>query len=165
MSDTLSAERIGGPGDVLSDEQVRAFISDRLAATDLDGRSVCVLVPDATRSCPLPLLLEAVHGALHGRVSRLTVLVALGTHAEMTEPAMARHLGYEPGAGAQRYPGTAILNHAWWDPETFADLGTIGEERIFELSDGMLRHTAHVRVNRTVVEHDVTLIVGPVFPH
>jgi nickel-dependent lactate racemase len=29
----------------------------------------------------------------------------------------------------------------------------------------MLEHTARVRINRNVVEHDVTLIVGPVFPH
>ena len=48
--------------------QVRAFVRDQLAGADLDGRSVCVLVPDGTRSCPLPLLLSAVHGALHGRV-------------------------------------------------------------------------------------------------
>ena len=38
-------------------------------------------------------------------------------------------------------------------------------DRIAELSDGMLHHAAHVRVNRAVVEHDVTLIVSPVFPH
>ena len=29
----------------------------------------------------------------------------------------------------------------------------------------MLHHTAHVRINRAVVEHDVTLILSPVFPH
>jgi lactate racemase len=29
----------------------------------------------------------------------------------------------------------------------------------------MLRETVDVRVNRALVEHDVTLIVGPVFPH
>src|SRR3954447_23111395 len=126
MTDTAAAAaQVGGPDRVLAEDEVRTFVGRQLAAADLDGRSVCVLVPDATRSCPLPLLLEAVHGALHRRVSRLTVLVALGTHAEMPEPAMARHLGYEPGAAAARYPGTAVLNHAWWDPETFADLGTI----------------------------------------
>ena len=64
-----------------------------------------------------------------------------------------------------RYPATSVLNHAWWDSETFADVGTITADRIAELSDGMLRHTAHVRINRAVVDHDVTLIVGPVFPH
>jgi nickel-dependent lactate racemase len=159
------AAQIGGPDEVLTDDQIRSFVRDRLETVDLDGRSVCVLVPDATRSCPLPLLLSAVHRSLHGRVSRLTVLVALGTHAEMSEQALGAHLGYEAGASAAQYPSTTVLNHAWWDESSFADVGTITEERIIELSDGMLRHTAHVRLNRAVVEHDMTLILSPVFPH
>ena len=159
------AARIGGPRDVLGDDAVRAFVTEQLEAADLDGRSVCVLVPDSTRSCPLALLLSSVHGALHGRVSRLTFLVALGTHAAMTEPALAAHMGYAPGASADRYPATTILNHAWWDPTALADVGTIGAARIAELSDGMLREAVAVRINRAVIDHDVTLIVGPVFPH
>ncbi len=160
-----AAARIGGAAEVLTEEQVRAFVREQLDKADLDGRSVCVLVPDGTRSCPVPLLLSAVHEALHGRVSRLTVLVALGTHAEMSEPALAEHLGYPGGALAERYPETTVLNHAWWDPDTFATVGTIPADRIAQLSAGMLRETVDVRVNRAVVEHDVTLIVGPVFPH
>jgi len=159
------AAQIGGPDQVLTGDQIQAFVHEQLDGADLDGRSVCVLVPDATRSCPLPLLLSAVHGALHGRVSRLTVLVALGTHGEMGASALAAHLGYQPGASAERYPSTTVLTHAWWEPSTFADVGTITEDRIAKLSNGMLRHTAQVRINRAVVEHDVTLIVGPVFPH
>jgi nickel-dependent lactate racemase len=156
---------IGGPGEVLTDDQVTTFIHDQLAAADLDGRSVCVLVPDGTRTCPLPLMLRAVHRALHGRVSRLTVLVALGTHAPMNEAELARHLGYRNEAIAEQYPTTTVMNHEWWDPAAFADVGTITAARIAELSDGMLRHTVVVRVNRAVVEHDVTLILSPVFPH
>src|SRR3954470_1112099 len=156
--DPLAAARIGGPHGVLTGEEIRAFVRTQLAGAGLDGRSVCVLVPDGTRSVPMPLLLDAVHGALHGRVSKLTVLVALGTHAAMSEAALAAHLGGP-------YPGTAVVNHAWWEPSTFADLGTISATRIAELSGGMLEHTAHVRINRHVVEHDVTLIVGPVFTH
>ncbi len=161
----VAAAQIGGADRVLSAEQVSQFVGEQLGGADLDGRSVCVLVPDGTRSCPLPLLLTAVHDALHGRVSRLTVLIALGTHAAMSEPALAAHLGYETGALHARYPAMTVLNHAWWDPATFTDVGTISEDRIAELSDGMLRHSVDVRVNRAVVEHDVTLIVGPVFPH
>ena len=97
--DPLAAARIGGPGGVLDDEQIRAFVRDQLAAVPLDGRSVCVIVPDGTRSCPLPLLLSAVHGALHGRVTRLTVLVALGTHAAM-ERAGAGRAPRLPGGGS-----------------------------------------------------------------
>jgi nickel-dependent lactate racemase len=123
-----AAARIGGAAEVLTEEQVRAFVHEQLDKADLDGRSVCVLVPDGTRSCPMPMLLSAAHEALHGRVSRLTVLVALGTHAEMSEPALAEHLGYPGGALAERYPATTVLNHAWWDPDTFATVGTIPAE-------------------------------------
>jgi hypothetical protein len=97
-----TAAQIGGPGGVVTDEQVRAFVLEQLGAADLDGRSVCVIVPDGTRSCPMPLLLQAVHQALAGRVTLMTVLVALGTHARMGEMELARHLGYEPGAFAER---------------------------------------------------------------
>jgi nickel-dependent lactate racemase len=159
------AVRIGGPGGVLSEDQVRAFVHEQLAAADLDGRSVCVLVPDGTRSCPMPLLLGAVYEALHGRVAELTVLVALGTHSKMGEIELSRHLGYPPGAFADRYPGATVRNHEWWDPHTFASVGTISADRIGELSEGRLHRPVEVRLNRAVVEHDVTLVLGPVFPH
>src|SRR3954469_5198053 len=109
--DLLSPARIGGPHGVLAEEEIRAFVGDQLAAVDLDGRSVCVLGPDGTRSIPLPLLLAEGHGALHGRVGKLTVLVALGTHGAMSEEALAAPLGGP-------YPDTSVLNHAWWEPST-----------------------------------------------
>src|SRR3954454_9535842 len=159
------AARVGSPDQVVSDDQVRGFVHEQFTRADLDGRRVCVIVPDGTRSCPLPLLLSAVHGALHGRVSRVTVLLALRTLARMGEPALATHLGYAEGELAERYPGTPVVNHEWSEPDTSATLGHIGADRIAELSNGLLRHGVDVRVNRAVVEHDVTLIVGPVFPH
>ncbi len=147
---------IGGAGQVLSEDEVTAFVGDALSGAGLEGRSVCVIVPDATRSCPLPLLIRAVHQALHGKVSKLTILIALGTHAEMTPDELRKHLGAE-------YDG--VLNHEWWKPETFVDLGTISAERVREISGGMLNDEVPVRLNRAVVEHDVALVVGPVFPH
>ncbi len=161
----VSAARIGGPGEVLADEAVRDFVTQSLAGEDLDGRSVCVIVPDGTRSCPLPLLLSAVHSALHGRASRITVLIALGTHAAMGESQLARHLGYQEGALADTYPGVTVLNHEWWKPETFVSVGSIGADRIAQLSEGRLQEPVDVVLNRAVVEHDVALVVGPVFPH
>ena len=110
-------------------------------------------------------LLAAVHGALHRRATRLTVVVALGTHAQMTGRSLARHLGYELGALAERYPSMSVLNHEWWDPGVLVELGTISADRVAELSEGRLHQGVPVRGNRAVVDHDVTLIVGPVFPH
>jgi nickel-dependent lactate racemase len=159
------AIQIGGADELLADEDVRAFIHDQLSSCRLDGRRICVLVPDATRSGPLPLLLSAVHGALHGRVAGLTILVALGTHSAMDAEALAAHLGFTAGAVEDTYPSATIINHAWWDPEAFAHLGTIPASRISELSEGRLTEAVPVRINRAVVDHDVTLVVGPVFPH
>ncbi|GEL25209.1 hypothetical protein PSU4_41630 [Pseudonocardia sulfidoxydans NBRC 16205] len=160
-----AAARIGDATTVLDADQVTAFVLRELADHPFDGRSVCVLVPDATRTCPLPLLLRAVHEALHGRVSRLTVLVALGTHAPMSEDALAAHLGYEPGRLEQTYPGTTVVNHEWWKPEIYADLGTVPAARIAELSDGRMELDVPVLLNRAVVDHDVALVLGPVLPH
>ncbi|MFC7530024.1 lactate racemase domain-containing protein [Actinoplanes sp. GCM10030250] len=161
----LPATRLGGATTVLSDEQIRDFVGHRLAGVDLDGRSVCILVPDGTRTCPLPLLLGAVHEALAGRASKMTTLIALGTHQPMTDAAIARHLGFVEGALEATYPGMTVLNHEWWLPETFADLGTIPAARLAELSGGRLSMDVRVLLNKAVVEHDIALVVGPVLPH
>ncbi len=159
MTDTVvGADRIGGPDGVLDDGQVREFVVRSLAGADLDGRSVCVIVPDGTRTCPMPLLLTAVHQALHGRATRVTVLVALGTHAAMSATQLDAHLGGP-------YPGLTVLNHEWWDPRTFVTVGDIDGDRVAELSEGRLKQPVRVALNRAVVEHDVCLVIGPVFPH
>ncbi|MFZ0529024.1 MAG: lactate racemase domain-containing protein [Propionicimonas sp.] len=160
-----SAALIGGADQTLAPDEIRAFVAEQLAGADLDGKSVCLVIPDGTRSSPLPLLLGAVHEALTGRVTKLTAVIALGTHIGMSETAIAKHLGYHEGGLEATYPGMTVLNHEWADPETFVDLGTISSERVAELSGGLLSVPAKVALNRAVVEHDVALVVGPVFPH
>jgi nickel-dependent lactate racemase len=167
MTDTRrrTAARIGGADRILSDREVTQFVAEQLAGIDADGRSVCVLVPDGTRTCPLPLLVGAVHRALHGRVSRLTVLIALGTHGAMSADALAAHLGCAGRDLQDVYPGMTVRNHEWWKPETFAHLGTIPSVRIEELSEGRMSGDVEVLLNRAVVDHDIALVVGPVLPH
>lgn len=159
------AALVGGPGTTLSEDELRGFVREQLDAADLDGKSVCLVIPDGTRSSPLPLLLDAVCTTLAGRVTKLTAVVALGTHVAMSEAALAHHLGYEERGLAATYPGLSVLNHEWWKPETFVELGEISAGRVEELSGGLLAVAAKVSLNRVVVEHDVALVVGPVFPH
>jgi nickel-dependent lactate racemase len=156
---------IGGPETTLTTQELRRFIAEQLAATDLDGKSVCLVIPDGTRSSPLPLLLRCVHEALAGRATRITAVVALGTHVAMSEEALAKHLGYADDGLEATYPGMTVINHEWWRPETFVTLGTISPERVSELSGGLLAVAAEVALNRVVVDHDVALVIGPVFPH
>ncbi len=162
---TRPATRAGGVDGVLTSEQVRQFMLDQLADTDLDGRSVLVLVPDDTRTCPLPLLWRAAYEGLAGRASRISVLVALGTHKGMSEDALATMLGYPAGEFETTFPGATLHNHEWWDHDTFANLGTIPASRIEQISEGRLSLDVDVLLNKMVVEHDVALVVGPVLPH
>ena len=156
---------IGGPDTVLSEEQLRQFVTQSVADIDLDGASVCVIVPDGTRSCPLPLLIDALYGAMRHRAAAITVLIALGTHAAMSSEHLATHLGYPDGELAQTYPGLVVRNHEWWDPDALVSVGTIDAATVGRLSDGRMELPVDVVVNRAVVDHDVALVVGPVFPH
>lgn len=158
---------LGDAAGTLTDEQIAAHIRDSLATIDFDGKSVALVVPDATRAVPMGKLLPAVHEALHGRAREVTVLIALGTHAAMSEEALAKFLGYELGNIAGTYPGWTVKNHEWWnEEETFADLGTIPAEEVTSYSGGRLQDIPmRVLVNRIVVDADVNLVVGPVLPH
>lgn len=148
---------IGGPGTLLTEDEARSFVTSALRSAPLDGRSLCVVVPDSTRSCPLPLLVGAVQDAVRGRVSKLTILVALGTHPAMTDEQLAVHLGPTPDA--------VVVNHEWWVPEALVPLGSLSASQVAEATDGRMNEPVVVRINRHVVEHDVALVVGPVFPH
>ena len=160
------AALIGGVGEHLTPDQVHTFVRDQLAAANLDGKRVCLVVPDGTRTCPLPLLIGAAYEVLHDRAAAVTVVIALGTHQGMEEDHLARHLGFEPGARESRYPGWMILNHESWLPETFTSLGTIGADRLADLTGGLMTDTSvEVRINRHVAQADVAIVVGPVFPH
>lgn len=164
--DPSRAQFVGGPDQRLDTAQVTEFVASVMAGADLDNKRVCVVVPDGTRTCPLPLIMQAVHSSLYGRVKELTVVIALGTHQGMTEDHLARHLGFAPGRSEDFYPGMRILNHESWEPATFATLGTIGADRLRELTGGLMSDiSVDVRINRHVSEADVALVIGPVFPH
>lgn len=158
----ISCETIGGPHQQVSEEALDDLVGRKLGEVPLDGKKVTLVIPDGTRSCPLPLLLRTLHRHLIGRAGELTAIIALGTHSYMEPDEIARMVGGDPG---EIYPGMPILNHEWADPDQLIQVGTIPASRIDELSEGRLHKDAPIRINRHVVEADYALVVGPVFPH
>ena len=164
--DAMECQTIGGAGCTISPERLDAFLSEQLAGLDVDGRSVALVIPDDTRSCPLPQLLRIVHRNLVDRASELVCVIALGTHEYMSPEKIAEWTTGDPGADlAEAYPGMEIVNHEWKDPAMLVGVGRISGERMAELSDGRLSEGSDVLINRRVVEADVKLIIGPVLPH
>jgi lactate racemase len=144
-------------------ETVSSVVGDGLARLPLDGKRVLILIPDGTRTMPMPLLFEVLQKALAPRVAALDFLVALGTHTPMNDARLSQHVGQpvvDGRAGASR-----IFNHNWSDPKTFAYLGTLPAREIAELTNGRLNEDVPVALNRLATEYDHVLICGPVFPH
>lgn len=161
--------RVGGVSAQVSDDELHALVADGLAGHDLDGARVCLVVPDGTRHCPVPRLLDALLATIGGRAAHCEAVVALGTHTPMSDAAIAGLVGAAPGRIAERHPGLTVRNHDWADPATFVTLGTIDADRVAALSGGRLADDlavdVPVRVNRAVVEADLVVLVGPVLPH
>jgi nickel-dependent lactate racemase len=164
---TLYARQAAPPGAVLSDDALTAVLGDGLRGR-FTGARVLVLIPDHTRTIPLPLAFRAVCAALHDAAS-LDFMVALGTHPPLSEAALCALVGLSPTERAGEYAHVGLLNHAWDSPAALATLGTLPRETIAALAGSRwhpsLGGDVPVRINRAAVEADHVLIVGPVFPH
>jgi nickel-dependent lactate racemase len=147
----------------LAPEEVASLAREGLARLGLDGRRVLVIVPDGTRTMPMPLMFDTLQRELLPRAAALDFLVALGTHQPMDDAALGRLFG-RPVANGQAGK-SRIFNHRWDEPSTFVELGTIPAREIADLTGGRCRQDVPVALNRLVTEYDHVLICGPVFPH
>jgi nickel-dependent lactate racemase len=141
----------------------QAVARDGLARLPVDGRRVLVLVPDGTRTMPMPGLFAILAEALGPRVEALDFLVALGTHAPMTDAQLSELVGRTVVAG--RTGPHRVFNHRWDDPASFATLGTIPASEIEQLTGGRLSRDVRVALNKLPLEYGHLLVCGPVFPH
>jgi nickel-dependent lactate racemase len=147
----------------LTPQEVGDVTRDGLAKVPLDGKRVLVIVPDGTRTMPMPLMFDSLERDLGPRVAALDYLVALGTHMAMTDEQLSKLVGRPVVKGMTGR--TKVMNHRWEDPATFVTLGTIPAREIEQLSGGRLKQDVPVALNRLVTEYDHVIICGPVFPH
>jgi lactate racemase len=137
-------------------------------AGDWAGQRVLVLIPDHTRTLPLPALFRDVVELLAG-AAELTFMVALGTHPPLDEARLLRLVGLTPEERAGRYRRVGIVNHGWGDPGTLVSLGRLPQARVRAIAGDRWHPTlggdVDVLINRAVPEADHVVILGPTFPH
>jgi len=126
---------------------------------------VLVVIPDHTRTMPLPLFFRLLTRELSGRASKLDFLVALGTHPPMSEGDLRKLVGISAEQHATTFKHIRLMNHAWDDPQALTTLGVIPASEMAEISNGLLAVDIPVRLNRMLLEYEHVLICGPVFPH
>ncbi len=149
------------PGRPMTTAEIRDVLPDGLARVDVAGKRVLVIIPDNTRTLPMPDLFETIAGSFSPRAAAITFLIALGTHPPLTEDELLRHLGPR----MNDFPNVRIVQHEWDNPRALKRVGTITREELEEISRGLLIEEVPITINRAVLEHDLVIILGPVFPH
>ena len=150
---------------MLTEPEIEEIIVGSLDSLALARQRVLVIIPDHTRTIPLPLFFRLIVKHLRPRAKSVDFLVALGTHPAMSEEALLRLVGLTAQDKAAHYRDVQLLNHAWQDPDALATIGTLPVDEIAQLSSGLLKQAVPVRLNRLILDYDHLLICGPVFPH
>jgi nickel-dependent lactate racemase len=144
-------------------EEIQAIVRDSLASLAVDGKRVLILIPDNTRTMPMPLMFDLFEEFLSSRVSQLDYLVALGTHQPLDDAQLSKLVGRRVLDG--KAGSINLFNHAWQKLESFVQIGTIPKGEISQITDGLLACEVPVQLNRRILEYDQIMICGPVFPH
>lgn len=155
----------GSTESYLSEAEAREILAAGFEHVDFEGKRVLVIVPDSTRTAPIPMMFRLLNELLKDAVAKLDFLVALGTHPLMREAALNELLGITAQERTTTYADVGIFNHQWDDPNTFAALGVLDSVDVEEITAGMLSMDVAVTINRRVLEADLVIVCGPVFPH
>lgn len=155
----------GSTQEILTAEDVRQLLAEACEALPVDGKRVLVIIPDGTRTAPIPLFFRLLYDQLGQRVAQLDYLIALGTHPPMSEEAIDQLVGVSAVERAEHYPKVRIFNHQWSQPEMLQTIGLISRQEADRLTDGLLADNVPVTLNRLIFAYDQLIICGPVFPH
>lgn len=159
--------QIYNPTGLLDQETIYQTLVQGLA-NKFKGQKCLVLIPDRTRSIPLPDLFKMIVEILH-ETTQLDYIVALGTHPFLSEDQLNKLVGITSQERQTIYRHVHIANHDWQNPESLTSLGVMEKDEIQSLAgenwhDSLPSHI-DIRINKAVHQYDQIIILGPTFPH
>lgn len=132
------------------------------------GQKLLILIPDHTRTIPLPQLFRALVNILHD-TAQLDFMVALGTHPPLSPQQLNQLVGLSADERNTTYRHIGLLNHEWDSPGILTQIGTLPQSQIKEIAGSQWHPTlggdVAVTINRLVLNYDHVIILGPTFPH
>jgi len=153
----------GSTSSYLSADQLKEIVERAVASMLVQHKRVLVIIPDSTRTMPMPAMFSLFQKLLRPRVAALDYLVALGTHPLMDDAQLTKLIGQPVVNG--KAGDVRIFNHHWEEPGTFVPIGVIPADEIDQITSGLLVKDVPVGLNKLILEYDHLLICGPVFPH
>jgi nickel-dependent lactate racemase len=163
----IQSQAITPPGQSLSDPEIFATLQK-----GLEGRfahqKVLVLIPDHTRTLPLPQLFRMLVEILP-EVSQLDFMVALGTHPPLPDEALNKLAGITESERSGKYKLIGLFNHEWQKPDSLASIGLMDSDEIHAIAGDRwhcsLPGKINIQINKAALNHDQIIILGPTFPH
>jgi len=152
-------------GQYLTAEQVRALIAEACPSKDYRDRKVLLIVPDATRTCPLGMIFSGLFDRIGAATKAFDVMIALGTHQPMSEEAICERLEISLEERRAKYGSVRFINHEWDNPAALREIGHLSASDTRELTGGLFEMEVPVKVNARLYDYDQIIIIGPVFPH
>lgn len=149
----------------LSTEEATKLSRKALSDTDCTDKKVLVIIPDHTRTAPTDLFFKIITDQLEKKAKKLDFLIALGTHPPMKREQILKLVGISREEKEKKYKSVEFFNHEWDNPKSLTSIGVITENKIEEVSQGLLKENVEVQVNKMIMDYDLLIIVGPVFPH
>jgi len=147
----------------MTEAEAREIFAQGLAQVETRGKRLLFIIPDSTRSGPIPLCFRALTDLLLGSAGKVDFIMALGTHMPMSEEKICQYIGITVEERRSRYAAVGLYNHDWQND--IITIGTIPAAEISALSNGAMNEDVAVQVNKRLFDDDRVIIVGPVFPH
>src|ERR1041384_93872 len=123
----IQAKAIAPDGQLLADDEIRNTFS--VLERQFTNQRVLVLIPDHTRSLPLPFLFRVLVEILH-ETKQLDFMVALGTHPPLSEENLNKLVGITAEERITTFKRIGLLNHAWNSPLALTTIGLMEENEI-----------------------------------
>src|SRR5689334_22094457 len=128
----------------LSRDEVQQIVAQSAKALAIKGKRVLTIIPDGTRTMPMPLMFDILQAEIGTQAAACDYLVALGTHAFMSDSQLSRLLG-QPVVGG-KCGNACIFNHCWNVLPTFAEIGTIPADEVANISSGLLMDPIQIKI-------------------
>ena len=149
----------------LTGEDVQTIVRGVCPTETYRGKRILLIVPDGTRTAPIGMVFKALFQQVGQVTKSFDVLIALGTHQPMNEPAICRRLDISETERRTTFSRVGFFNHAWNNPSALTQIGTLDSEEIRKLTNGLVAMDVPVEVNMLIFDYDQVIIIGPVFPH
>src|SRR5689334_13295912 len=124
----IHSQAIAPLNQLLSHEQITDALDQGLDG-NFRNQKVLVLIPDHTRSLPLPFLFRSLVDVLYD-TKQLDFMVALGTHPPLSEESLHKLVGITLIERMTTYKHVGLLNHEWNTPSALTSLGVIAQDEI-----------------------------------